>query len=100
MYPSVYTRRGLAMAQGCRNNQRGSVGLGRDILPPVRHSRLRLDPARLANLAKPAVYFICLLDPIIQPMITAVDTFGDALNRTLVDTFVGNIKQLVCVEEP
>jgi len=100
VYPSVYTHRGPAMAQGCRNNQRGLVDLGRDILPPFRHSRLRLDPARLANLAKPAVYFICLLDPIIQPMITAVDTFGDALNRTLVDTFVGNIKQLVCVEEP
>ena len=52
------------------------------------------------NLAKPAVDFICLLNPIIQPVIPAVDTFGDALNRTLVDTFVGNIKQLVCVEKP
>ena len=100
MYPFVYTHRGLAMAQGCRNSQRGSVGLGRGIPRPVRHSRLLLDPARLASLAKPAVDFICLLDPIIQPVITAVDTFGDALNRTLVDTFVGNIKQLVCVEEP
>ena len=100
MYPSVYTRRGLAMAQGCRNNQRGSVGLGRDILPPFRHSRLRLDPARLANLAKPAVDFICLLNSIGQTVMASIHTLGDALNRTLVDTFVGNIKQLVCVEEP
>ena len=100
MYPSVYTHRGLGIAQGCKSIPPATVWTGRDILPPVRHSRLLLDPARLANLAKPAVYFICLLNPIIQPVIPAVDTFGDALNRTLVDTFVGNIKQLVCVEEP
>ena len=100
MYPSVYTRRGLAMAQGCRNNQRGSVGLGRDILPPFRHSRLRLDPARLANLAKPTVDLFGLLNPIIQPVITSIHTFRNTFDRTVIDALVGNIKQIILVEKP